>query len=73
MTTPRRSPRKTMSRWVATALSIATIGLAGAVTAPAHAATGGAETDNPGIVSLIDDQGEHQCSAVLVDPEWALT
>lgn len=40
--------------------------------APAHAATGGTTTDNPGLVALTTPDGEHRCSAVLVAPDWAL-
>ncbi|WP_303324814.1 hypothetical protein, partial [Actinomyces radicidentis] len=39
---------------------------------PAQAATGGEVTDDPGVVALLDAQGEHRCSAVLVAKDWAL-
>lgn len=59
---------------------VTTLGLVGALAAlapltaaPAQAATGGKTVANPGVVSLTSDTGEHQCSAVRVAPDWALT
>ena len=44
-----------------------------ATAAPATAAVGGGHQENPGIVALMDDNGNHLCTGVLVTPEWVLT
>lgn len=63
---------KKMTRLGLAALAAAT---AVGVAAPAsNAATGGGHLEsNPGIVALMDDNGNHLCSGVLVDQQWVLT
>lgn len=62
-----------MKKSVATLAVAAALAAPLAVSAPAHAAEGGQQADNPGLVSLVDSEGRHQCTAVLVNESWALT
>lgn len=56
------------------ALAAVTAAGAGAAATSAGAATGGGHLEkNPGIVALMDDNGNHICSGVLVAPQWVLT
>ncbi|AMD87626.1 hypothetical protein AXF14_08550 [Actinomyces radicidentis] len=61
-----------MKKTVATLAALGALVVGPVLATPAQAATGGEVTDDPGVVALLDAQGEHRCSAVLVAKDWAL-